>query len=154
MCLKRKYRKSVFILIYSLNEGKISYLVLKRKLHWRGWEFPKAGVEKRESNIKAVIREINEETGLNPLKIKRHRKKGYWNYESSLKDRPGLIGQSWRLYSVLVNQTKVKIDKKEHSDFKWVDYKEAIRLLTHENQRECLVYFHNWLIKNIKSFSQ
>ena len=44
-----KYRKSDFIVVYSKEKDKIKYIVLKRKLHWKGWEFPKEGMEDKET---------------------------------------------------------------------------------------------------------
>ena len=64
-----KYRKAVFIVAYSKINNKIEYLLLKRKLHWKGWEFPKGGAEEKENNLDAVKRELKEETGLKILNI-------------------------------------------------------------------------------------
>ena len=50
------YRKGFFIVTYSRTKEGIKYLILKRKLHWKGWEFPKGGLEKGESFEKAVKR--------------------------------------------------------------------------------------------------
>ena len=60
-----KYRKAVFAVTYYITpEGKIEYLILKRKKHWKGWEFPKGKIEKFETKKAAARREVNEETGL------------------------------------------------------------------------------------------
>jgi len=45
---KGKYRKAVFVLLYSKTKKWIEYLLLKRKLHWKGWEFPKGKIEPGE----------------------------------------------------------------------------------------------------------
>ena len=58
------FRKGVFIVVYTNDKGKIKYLLLKRKLHWKGWEFPKGGIKKGEGILKAVKRELKEEAGL------------------------------------------------------------------------------------------
>ena len=70
--MKMKYRKSVFIVSYRFENNKLKYLILKRHLHWNGWEFPKGGIEGKESAIQIVKREIKEETDrllktLNPI---------------------------------------------------------------------------------------
>jgi len=44
------------------------FLVLKRKLHWHGWEFVKGHVEK-ETARQAVLRELREETGIKNVKL-------------------------------------------------------------------------------------
>ena len=69
---KIKYRKAVFGVAYSKNkDGKIEYIILKRKKHWKGWEFPKGGIERGEKIIDAVKREVREETGLKCINIKK-----------------------------------------------------------------------------------
>ena len=43
--MNSKYRKIVFIVTYAKLKDKIYYLILKRKLHWKGWEFVKGGID-------------------------------------------------------------------------------------------------------------
>ncbi len=69
-----KHRKGIFLVTYSKENGKTKYLILKRKLHWKGWEFPKGGIEPGESIKKTIKRELKEETGLKPLMIKKLKK--------------------------------------------------------------------------------
>ena len=57
-------RKLVAAVIF--HNGK--YLILKRKLHWKGWEFVKGNID-HEGYRKAVLREIREETGLKKVRI-------------------------------------------------------------------------------------
>jgi 8-oxo-dGTP pyrophosphatase MutT (NUDIX family) len=145
--MKRKLRKGVFFVVYSFEKGKPVYLLLKRKLHWVGWEFPKAGVERFETKKSAVKRETIEETGLAPLKIKKHRYSGIYIYPEIFPDRIGYLGQTFSLYSVEVEKGKVKIDKKEHSNFKWVKYKDAVKIMVHKNQIESLKIVNDWILK-------
>ncbi len=134
-----KYRNCVFVVVYKKNDDETKYLLLKRKLHWRGWEFPKGGVEKGESLLNAVKREVFEETGLHPIKIKKFNIKGKYNYKKMLSDRKGIIGQRYTLFSAEVRDNKkIKLDTKEHSGYKWFDFKKAIEKLTWENQKKCL----------------
>lgn len=149
MCFKKRYRKGIFIVTYKIEKNKIKYLILKRKLHWKGYEFPKGGIEKFEFPSRTVRRELFEETGLVPKKIKNHHVKGFWNYKKEMNDRPGLVGQTWKLFSVLVEGDKIKIDKKEHSGFEWLSYKNALKKLTYENQKKCLEIVNN---RNEKKF--
>jgi 8-oxo-dGTP pyrophosphatase MutT (NUDIX family) len=145
---KSKYRKAVFGVAYFKNsEGKIEYILLKRKKHWKGWEFPKGKIEKSETKINAARREVVEETGLKILKIKHFNEKGSYLYHKELKDRPGIIGQTYSLFAVQVKKGKVKLDKIEHSWHKWVSFEEAYKKLTWSNQRKCLKIVNMWLVK-------
>ena len=145
----KKYRKGVFFVIYSKTKtGKREYLILKRKLHWKGWEFPKGGIEGKEDPINTIKREIKEETGLIPLKIKKFDIKGKFKYDQTLYDRPGVVGQTFEsLYSVEVKKKKINMDGIEHSDFLWADFKQALTKLTWENQKKCLDLVENWFIE-------
>ncbi len=145
---KKKYRKSVFGVTYFKDpDGKIKYVILKRKKHWKGWEFPKGKIEKYETKRMAVRREVKEETGLRILKIKRFREKGYYIYNKKLNDRPGIIGQTYHLFAVEVEKGdgKLKLDSIEHNGYKLVFFKEAYKKLTWWNQRRCLKIVDKWL---------
>ena len=141
----KKYRKGVFIVVYCMEEKKPIYLILKRKLHWKGWEFPKGGVGIFETKLHAVKRELKEEVGLKPLKIKKHRFCGEYLYNKELKDRKRISGQTFCLYSVEVNKGKVIFDKKEHSAYDWLTFEKAYKKLTHPNQRKSLKIVNSWL---------
>ena len=75
-----KYRRALFVVVYSKTKQGLKYLLLKRKLHWKGWEFPKGGIEMFEIRRFTVKREVKEETGLLPIKINSFNEKGIYNY--------------------------------------------------------------------------
>ncbi|MEM3116368.1 MAG: NUDIX domain-containing protein [Candidatus Pacearchaeota archaeon] len=145
--MKLKYRKAVFIVVYTKTKNKIEYLLLKRKLHWRGWEFPKGKIEPGENKIEAVKRELKEETGQIIKSIKKFNYSGGYRYHKILPDRPEIIGQTFTLFAAEVKRGKVKLDKKEHSGYKWTDFKTALKMLKWPNQKKSLKIVNNWLIK-------
>jgi 8-oxo-dGTP pyrophosphatase MutT (NUDIX family) len=147
---KNKYRKGVFMVTYSIVKGKPKYLILKRKLHWKGYGFPKGGIENSESKFETIQREISEETGLEIKNIKNHHKSSKWLYTEELKDRPGVVGQTWSLFSVEVKKGPIKVDKKEHYSGSWLDYDKAVDKLTYENQKVCLDIVNNFLRKKFR----
>ncbi len=146
--MKEKYRRALFITVYSIVNKKPVYLILKRKLHWKGWEFPKGGKRFYETENMTVRREIKEETGLKILDIKKFEKKGKYKYDKEYPDRRGIAGQTYKLYAVKVEKRKVRLDKKEHSDYKWVNFSEAIKKLKWKNQKDCLRIVNAWLASN------
>ncbi len=133
----KRYRKGVFIVVYRKEKGKIKYLLLKRKLHWKGWEFPKGGIEEEPEMI-AVKRETKEETGQKPILIISLKYSGKYKYKPKLPDRKEFKGQTWKLFAVEIKNKKIKLDKREHSLFKWIDFNKAHKLLTWPNQKKCL----------------
>jgi 8-oxo-dGTP pyrophosphatase MutT (NUDIX family) len=145
-----KYRSAVFILTYKKEKKKILYLILKRKLHWNGFEFPKGGIEKKELTYQAIKRETKEETGQLPLKIKKFNIHGKYKYTNHLKDRPDCIGQTYTLYSAEIKDKEISFDNKEHNGYKWVDFDTAFKLLTWPDQKVCLVRVNDWLTNKIK----
>jgi 8-oxo-dGTP pyrophosphatase MutT (NUDIX family) len=142
-----RFRKGVFIVVYRLDRGVPKYLLLKRKLHWSGWEFPKGGVERFETKKSAVRRELGEEVGLDPVGIKHHKYSGKYLYPKLLKDRPGIKGQTFSLYSVEVGMGRVHIDKREEADSRWLNYKRALGMLAYGDQKESLKIVNEWLLK-------
>ena len=139
----KKIRRAIFIVVYTQTKQGIKYLILKRKLHWKGWEFPKGKVENFEifNKKKTALREVEEETGLKPLKktLKKYKVSGRYLYKLKLKDRSEYAGQTYTLFSVEVPfSKKLKFDKKEHSSGKWVTFRPASKMLTWQNQKKCL----------------
>lgn len=148
--MKLKYRKAVFIATYAETKEGVSFLILKRKKHWHGWEFPKGGIEKGETKLQTVKRELHEETGRKPIgKIKRFDFSGRYKYAKVYPDRPGYMGQTYSLYAVQVRKGngKVKLDPREHLGHRWVSYKEAEKKLTWKDQKEALKIVGDWLKK-------
>ena len=143
-----KWRHAIFAVVWIKENNKIKYLILKRKKHWVGWEFPKGKIEFLETKKMAVQREVKEETGLKILKIKKFNVKGLYHYKKKLKDRPNYIGQTYHLFSAEVLKGKVSI-KEEHSDFKWMNFNEAAKKVTWKNQKKCLKIVNDYLENEI-----
>ena len=152
MSFKKSLRKGVFIVVYQFVKGKPLYLVLRRKLHWVGWEFPKGGVERFETKKHAVKREGMEETGLKLFNIKKHNYKGFYVYPRKFRDRIGYFGQSFVLYSAEVSPKRgeIKLDPREHTSFKWVNYEEALKKFEHYEKKKSLKIVDKFLNSKLK----
>jgi 8-oxo-dGTP pyrophosphatase MutT (NUDIX family) len=145
--MKLRYRKAVFILPYAKAKNGIEYLLLKRKLHWRGWEFAKGKIEKGESKTQAAKRELKEETGHRALKgrVKKFNFSGRFKYHKLLHGRLGFIGQTFSLYAAEVKKGKVSLDRKEHNGYKWVPFSATLKMLKWPNQKKSLKMVNSWL---------
>jgi len=149
----KKYRPAVFILVYRRTKNlfgkeKIKYLLLKRKKHWIGWEFPKGGIDKEEKLTETVIRETKEECGQEGFDIKKYNFSGKYEYDRVLKDRIGFIGQTYTLFSVEVNNKKVVFDEREHSGYRWISFEKALKMLKFRNQKKALKIVNRKIRKN------
>jgi 8-oxo-dGTP pyrophosphatase MutT (NUDIX family) len=141
-----KLRKYIFVVAFVKNK-KLKLLALHRKKNWRGWELLKGGLMDGETEQQCLKREIEEETGAKKYKIfrTRHRIKYRWP-KTFIKDHHKFQGADGKLYIVQLFNEKIKIDKKEHDKFKWLDRKDILKYLTYLNQRKAVKY----VLKNHK----
>lgn len=143
-----KFRKAVFVPVYKLDEhDQPLYLILRRKLHWKGWEFTKGGIELGEGEIEAARREAHEESGLRVLDIRKFNFRGKYKYRRIFKDRPNYIGQEYILFAARVGEGKVRYDSREHDSYSWLKFGEAIKRLRWDNQKKCLKIVNEWIVK-------
>ena len=141
----KRYRKSVFVVVYAKTDQGFNYLLLKRKLHWNGWEFPKRGIKPLETRKNAVKREMLEETGQSPIRIIKFKEHGKYKFPNPLKDRQQYTGQAYTLFAAEIKNKNIKIDKKEHNGFMWADFKKAVKMLKWPNQKKSLKIVNSWL---------
>ena len=131
-------RKMVAAVIYK--DGK--FLVLRRKLHWKGWEFVKGRVE-REGLKRAALREVHEETGLRkvrivcklPVEVIYHHRSVSGHTTSALK-----------AFLVECHGGNVRISR-EHSSFKWATPESAAKLLTYGTHKTFLKMAAEYIAK-------
>jgi 8-oxo-dGTP pyrophosphatase MutT (NUDIX family) len=125
------------------------FLLLHRLLNWSGWEFPKGGVEFKESELDAVARELFEETGIKKFEVLT--KIDEFDFYDGAKKKNSLISNYLVKVSsnskVTLNNAHV-LDGKiiiEHDDFKWFFPKDSIVKLRHKNSKETIKKAINFL---------
>lgn len=135
-----KYRKGIAAIIFRNTKNGIKFLIFHRTKNWDGWEFLKGGIQDGEDSLKSLKREIKEETGLKNYKIIENTGKiiKYEWPKHFAKDHHIYIGAKHEFFLVKTNTAKIKIDKREHDNYKWVDKEEALKLLTYNNHKEVL----------------
>lgn len=134
-----KIREGVAVIIFTKIRGKKRFLLLRRKLYWTGWEWLKGGRKKNESELFCLEREIEEETGkkADEYKIK---KTGF--IHSFMYQRPfvhdGVLweGAKNHVYAAEFCDSKINLDKDEHSAFRWVSKKDALKMITYPDQKK------------------
>jgi 8-oxo-dGTP pyrophosphatase MutT (NUDIX family) len=129
-------RRGVAAVVFLRKGDKTKYLLLKRKKNWKGWEWLKGGRKPLESESACLRREIREEIGVREFSAKKTKYFSSFKYaQEYLKDHRKFDSAKHRVYAVEVFSDKIKVDKIEHSGFKWVNRKEALRILTWPDQK-------------------
>ena len=128
-------RKGVQILIFKSADMGPKFLLLHRCKNWRGWEFPKGGTKKGESNLDAVLRELFEETGLSARDLL-HVWPTYIDMQINYSSKNNRhISGSYQTFLVKVKSSSSArvVLSNEHDCFDWVDAQKVIRRLNRSN---------------------
>jgi len=132
-------------ILFKRTDGKIQYLLLKA-VPKRGefWQPITGGLEEGEAKIEALRREIKEETGIQKI-IKTIEDVHYYEpIDPSLIEYLNTHGQACThlkqyVFGVEVSSDeKVVLDGKEHSEFKWCSFQDALGLLKWKGNKEAL----------------
>ena len=120
------------------NDGPV-YLMLKRSLgkyYEHLWQGVAGKIEKGETAVQTILRELKEETGKKPLKIFAA------DHIASFYNAKEDIIQVVPIFGIEVENSEVQLSE-EHSEYKWVLFEEALALLTWKGQKEGLRTIHN-----------
>jgi putative (di)nucleoside polyphosphate hydrolase len=123
------YRANIGIVI--TNEKK--QILLAKRYKQDAWQLPQGGIDKDETELDALYRELEEEVGLAPEQVSLLAKTPKWlRYELPMKhirrkQKPTCIGQKqvWYLLKLVSSDTDISLNlhnKVEFDDWKWVDY--------------------------------
>lgn len=131
--MKSKPIKKVRAIIYDIKDGKPYFLILRRVLNWRGWEFLKETMEPAETTSQTIKRGIREETKLKKFKILKK-----FNYRENWR----AMGKDFSIVCLYVvradmkQKISLKQDITEHNKYVWVDKKTALQKLTWPKTRK------------------
>ena len=135
---------SAGIVVYHKVNNIIEYLILQ---YGAGhWDFAKGKLEEGETKLEAAIRELQEETSLDNVII-------HDGFEEFLvykfKDFQGHMIKKTVYF--FVGEIPVKgnvILSREHKDFLWLPFDQAVRKLTYQNAKDILTYADAFLQNN------
>jgi dATP pyrophosphohydrolase len=125
-------------------ENKIYFLLLKRankKIYGHLWQGVAGKIEIGESAWQAALRELNEETGLKPIRmfIADYVSKFY----EQIGDRINLVP----VFGIEVESEEVRLSD-EHTEFRWVDVDEAEESLVWNGQKKGVRMVYGMLKSN------
>jgi putative (di)nucleoside polyphosphate hydrolase len=105
-------------------------LAFERKRNKGSWQLPHGGKKSEESYLQAVIREIEEETGIKEKDLELlHSKPRFVAYEIPEDNRSHKTGlgqvQRWFIFRFTGSETAITLgDGKEFGDWKWISMDE------------------------------
>jgi len=130
--------------VFRQTDGALRFLLLKRnkdKLYEHLWQGVAGKIEENETASEAAIRELREETGLEPVRmfVADHVSRFYESHQ----DRINLVP----VFGIEVDSVEVKLSK-EHVDYKWVDIYEALDTLVWQGQKEGIQTVYDMVMNN------
>ena len=135
-------------ILFRKNKGEIEYLILKRKRERGGfWQPITGGLEGGETLMEALRREIKEETGIiNYIRIIEN--VHYFDFsDHSLFESFKTDIFSEYVFGVEVSfNEELVLDEKEHGEYRWCTFKEALRMLKWENNKKALQKLNQLLL--------
>ena len=130
--------------VYQQTDKGLKFLILKRnekKLYEHLWQGVAGKIEKDEEAWQTAIRELKEETGLDPVKmfVADHVSQFYEKHG----DRVNLVP----VFGIEVDSKNVILSD-EHIEYKWVDFKEAFDTLVWNGQKKGIQTVYNLVSNN------
>ena len=130
--------------VYQQTDKGLKLLILKRnekKLYEHLWQGVAGKIEKDEEAWQTAIRELKEETGLDPVKmfVADHVSQFYEKHG----DRVNLVP----VFGIEVDSKNVILSD-EHIEYKWVDFKEAFNTLVWNGQKKGIQTVYNMVSNN------
>jgi dATP pyrophosphohydrolase len=143
--------KSNLVEVHVFREGRngLEFLLLKRSdkdIYPGLWQMISGHVKKKDTAIETVVRELKEETSLNPFRL--------WvapnvnSFYSQDKDYISLVP----VFAVQVKKDSTVKISDEHTEFKWVNMNEAKNLLAWEGQRKSVDLIVQYFTEEMKYF--
>ena len=133
-------------IVFKRSNEKIQYLVLKRTSEREGfWQPITGGLEEGETRVEALRREVFEETGIKNF-VRIVEDVHYFEYPGSHFVK-GYDFIKEYVFGVEVSSTeKIVLDEREHSEFRWCSFQQALNLLKWKENKEALLRLNEVLM--------
>ena len=138
-------------ILYKKNNNKILYCIFYRNSH-PIWQFISGGGEDNETPLETVIREIKEETSLivdNRIikQLDSRTTIPVLNVTGKYTWGPNVYVIPEYIFAIEINNCDIRLSK-EHKEYKWVEYDEAIKKLRYDSNKTALWELNERLNKN------
>ena len=120
--------RSAGAVVYRETEKGRMYLLLQNAGRW---DFPKGGVEKGESELQTVMREVEEETGMGTIEIVA----GFRKVIEYFYRRDGKNIHKQVVYLLAKTDDEAVKISFEHQGFGWFPYREALDRASYDNSK-------------------
>ena len=145
-----KKEKSVGAIIFCKNPSNSNPDFLLLNYSSGHWDYCKGHIEKNESELETLKRELFEETGIKNFKLIPGFKESIHYF---FKKNNELISKEVVFYLLEVNSKKVKLSF-EHKAFKWLSFNKALNTLTYDTAKKVLIKADEFLKqKNLFNFN-
>ncbi|KAA0003433.1 MAG: NUDIX domain-containing protein [Thermoplasmata archaeon] len=135
------FERSCGVILFNKEKN---FLLLK--YGWGHWGFIKGNIEKGEKEKETILREAEEEAGINKESI--HFLSGFREKINYFYKKEGKTIYKEVIY-LLAETTAEEIKLSyEHTDYAWLPYEEAVKKITHENDRNVLKKAKEFLEKS------
>jgi len=117
------YRKNVAAILVD-HQGRI--LICERRKPDDAWQFPQGGVDKGETSLQALLREVEEEVGLLPEHYDVEYSRGVYRYKypDKVSEKKGYRGQAQTYYLCRIKEgapePRIAKNCKEFKDYQWI----------------------------------
>jgi dATP pyrophosphohydrolase len=130
--------------IFRISENEIEFLLLKRsesEIYPGLWQMVTGSIlDENEKAFEAALREIKEETNLEPIKfwVVPNINSFYWPEVDSIYHIP--------VFASMVEYNSIVKISEEHSEYKWVGKDEALKLLAWPGQRKSVEIIYKYFM--------
>lgn len=141
------FEKSIGAVVFRVEGGQPVFLLL----HYPSghWDFPKGHQEKGENDEETLRREVEEETGIQDLKVFPYSKKQVrYFYQAKGNEKKKRIKQGTGTkifkrvvyYAAETKTQEVEISF-EHVGYEWLSFEEALKRITFKNSKDVIKFF-------------
>ena len=125
----------VQVIIYRWRNGQPEFLLLKRTQEDGDFWQPVTGhVEPRETIADTLKREVIEETGVHKIKELTEQLYSYAWYSDDRREE----GTDLVFGAEVHSDTEIKLNPKEHDEYEWLTYNDALKRLKWDGNKESL----------------